>query len=647
MKNQKHWKDLQDESLLHLKKDFKGLTKNQDLYIKAIESSTITICAGPAGSGKAQPLYSRILTPNGWICMGDAKVGIVVCTPNGKTASINGVFPQGIKDVYEIEFSDGSKTRCSDEHLWKIFNPNLGESGKWTVVDLQTIMKYQGRLKERIGTPLTEPVFFNKKNLPLDPYLLGVLIGDGCLRIGTRFSSADQELVDKISKIVKSYDCHVVKLKNKYDYSITRNNQTNNQITVVIKELGLWNKLSYEKTIPFEYMSSSYDDRLALIRGLMDTDGTVSKKRGVTFCTTSEKLALQMQELIRSVGGLCKISTRTTYFTYKGIKKYGRTAYILSIRHNHPTELFSLTRKIERLNYNRNWAPELRKRIINISYIGKEECQCISIDDNEHLYITDDYVVTHNTFCACGLAAKYLREGKINKIIITRPLVTCGKGIGFLPGELEEKVNPYMRPIFDAFENFFSPVELDRLVKEGKIEVVPLELMRGSSIRNTLILLDEAQNATYVQLYMLMTRFGDGTKVIITGDENQSDLDGHDNFFAQIVERFSKRRHKDISVIVLERKDIVRHPLIIFVDEVMLDHKQDETVESGTWRDLSCPDCHKVNWYNNGDEYDLNTSDVECVECWQCRKLFTVDEEPVLIKIKGNKVFEYGHRRPE
>jgi phosphate starvation-inducible PhoH-like protein len=177
---------------------------------------------------------------------------------------------------------------------------------------------------------------------------------------------------------------------------------------------------------------------------------------------------------------------------------------------------------------------------------------------------------TGKTYIACGLAAQMLKDKRIDKIILTRPLVTCNGrrsgGLGFLPGDVNEKVTPYMRPMLDALADFFSPQELDRLISNGSIEIWPLELMRGSNIRNAVLICDEAQNAEYEQLHMLLTRFANNTRVVVCGDASQTDLPYEDvNPLRLIMWRL--RDLIEVSRVQLTRDDVQRHPLIAAIDE--------------------------------------------------------------------------------
>lgn len=195
------------------------------------------------------------------------------------------------------------------------------------------------------------------------------------------------------------------------------------------------------------------------------------------------------------------------------------------------------------------------------------------------------------TFLACWAAQRALRERQVKKIIVCRPLVVCGEDMGAFPGNVDEKVSPYMRPVFDAFGEFFTKEELRGHVESGTIEIQPLELMRGASISNAYILLDEAQNASYAQLHMLLTRFSQGTKVIITGDASQTDIDGNrfDNPLLKVEKRFMNQIHHDISIVRLGREDIIRHELIKWIDERLSPDYQPEFHNDEYWGEEQLP----------------------------------------------------------
>jgi len=220
---------------------------------------------------------------------------------------------------------------------------------------------------------------------------------------------------------------------------------------------------------------------------------------------------------------------------------------------------------------------------------------------------------TGKTYMACGYAARMLKAGLIEKIIITRPLVPCGKGYGFRPGDVAAKIKPDMRPFLDAFHEFFGPADMRRMLEDETIEMLPLDDMRGCSLPNTIIICDEAQNAELNQLHMLLTRFGEGSKVIVTGDiaGTQTDLRHHgENPLLQVIKRFAPKCHIDVQIVRLGREDIVRHPLIQWIDERFTEGPPEpEPVSTST----ICPECDSTIWF------ERDTVD-QCVICHRCEE---------------------------
>lgn len=168
---------------------------------------------------------------------------------------------------------------------------------------------------------------------------------------------------------------------------------------------------------------------------------------------------------------------------------------------------------------------------------------------------------TGKTFLAVAVALSLLKSGKIKRIVLARPAVEAGEKLGYLPGDLQAKVNPYLRPIFDAMNDMMSYEQIKRFMQSDVIEVVPLAFMRGRTLNNAVIILDEAQNATVSQMMMFLTRLGQRGKMIVTGDDSQSDLESEKTSgFIDAVTRLENVT--GVSVIRLDRADIVRHPLV-------------------------------------------------------------------------------------
>ena len=165
------------------------------------------------------------------------------------------------------------------------------------------------------------------------------------------------------------------------------------------------------------------------------------------------------------------------------------------------------------------------------------------------------------THIAVGMALEYLLDEKVKKIIITRPVVESGEKIGYLPGTAEEKLHPYLLPLLDEVNHFISSAQYSGLKSNNRIEIVPLGLMRGRNFHNAFIVADECQNASYDQLKMLLTRIGNYSKMILTGDVSQSDLHRHmQGGFYNMIEALSDL--EGIGISKLSFSDIVRHPII-------------------------------------------------------------------------------------
>jgi len=167
---------------------------------------------------------------------------------------------------------------------------------------------------------------------------------------------------------------------------------------------------------------------------------------------------------------------------------------------------------------------------------------------------------TGKTFLACNVAAKLLVEDKIEYILLCRPAVESGEQLGFLPGTIEEKINPHLRPLYDALNFMLSPKVVAELLNAGVIEASPLAYMRGRTLSNALIILDEAQNTTVEQMKMFLTRMGDGSKLVINGDITQSDLINKYSGLSDAKQKLSKV--DGIAWIEMGKEDIVRHPMV-------------------------------------------------------------------------------------
>jgi len=169
---------------------------------------------------------------------------------------------------------------------------------------------------------------------------------------------------------------------------------------------------------------------------------------------------------------------------------------------------------------------------------------------------------TGKTLLACLLAVRELKAGRIDKIIITRPAVSVDEQHGFLPGTLIEKMQPWTRPIFDVFEQYWSPKYIENMIEEGVIEVAPLAYMRGRTFENAILLADEMQNATPSQMKMLLTRIGNNSRIFVTGDLAQHDRGYEANGLKDFVTKLNSTPSSMIGVVEFEQKDVERHPAV-------------------------------------------------------------------------------------
>ena len=215
------------------------------------------------------------------------------------------------------------------------------------------------------------------------------------------------------------------------------------------------------------------------------------------------------------------------------------------------------------------------KKISSVEIIDNKSIKVKNINQFKYMEIISNSTVTFGigpagtgkTFLAVASAVKLYAENKIRKIVLTRPAVEAGERLGYLPGDLSQKIDPYLVPLFDALEHFFGNEKLGYLIEKRNIEIVPLAYMRGRTLDNACIILDEAQNATSNQIKMFLTRLGENSKIIITGDETQIDL------YKKDYSGLRKTRKKlsnidEISVMEFQNSDIVRNPIVSKILEV-------------------------------------------------------------------------------
>lgn len=524
-----------------------------------------------------QPLSSKIVTPEGWTTMGEVKPGSFVIGRDGQPTKVLGVYPKGKKETYLITTSDGTQTQCCEDHLWltKTFeDKKRGCEGtvKSTKEIISTLFTKSGKPNHYL--PRNEPVHFSKKELPIAPYTLGALLGNGSFSsVGGNgrvcITSTDNEILGRIAQEVASLGCklsnygnsavyNIVSKEKKYNNNPARSvrltnlttgevrkyssvgraaiatqkdkstlasrceknlvvdnvlheflsdaSEWTNPIRNKIAKLGILGGLSYEKAIPSQYKYSTIEDRTALLQGLMDTDGTIKKNGEASFITTSKKLAEDLIEVVRSLGGRATLCSRDRVGEDSKIQnrtiETKRVSYEFTVSLPKEINPFYVSRKAERHKCTFVCEP----RIVSVEKCGFEEVQCIMVDNEEHLYLTNDFIVTHNT--------------------------------------LYDKMSVWMGPIIDNFELLLdsnSKSNFEHLVERGVIEIQPPTFIRGRSIMNSIVFVDEAQGLTQHEMKTIVTRMHESSKLIVTGDIRQIDnprLSALDNGFSFLVEAF-------------------------------------------------------------------------------------------------------------
>jgi len=222
--------------------------------------------------------------------------------------------------------------------------------------------------------------------------------------------------------------------------------------------------------------------------------------------------------------------------------------------------------KIRRLPIERSWSPLAGADDREQGYLktvkpkSPGQARLIEAIDARNLVLALGPAGTGKTYLAIAKAVEALDAGRVGRIVLSRPAIEAGESIGYLPGDMEDKLAPYLRPLYDALSDRISMKRVRALMAEGAIEIAPVGYMRGRTLNNAFVVIDEAQNCTYVQLKMLLTRLGWSSTMVVTGDPNQSDLLPTVSGLADVAERLEAV--PSIAVVRLSDRDIVRHPLV-------------------------------------------------------------------------------------
>lgn len=347
---------------------------------------------------KAQPVDEIVLTPTGWRAIGDIGIGDQVIGSSGQPIDVLGVYPQGERDAYRVTFSDGSSVECDLDHLWTVHT----RSGEKTLPLRELVdsgLSYKranGNRESKYWLPSLAPIQHpHRDDLLLDPYVLGALLGDGTFSqhyVG--FSSVDDEIVDAVSAGLPEGASLKKKTGTNCDYYVHGGNGLgrgiHNPVVKALKDLGLMGCRSETKFIPERYLLAPVEDRVALLQGLLDTDGSANTLGSVVFGTASSRLVDDFLALVRSLGGTgkVKVSETTHLDCYRVVPRFPKGF-----------QPFRLTRKAERhaATNTKRTKYNLSRFITSVEPSRRVESVCILVDATDSLYVTRDYLLTHNT----------------------------------------------------------------------------------------------------------------------------------------------------------------------------------------------------------------------------------------------------------
>jgi phosphate starvation-inducible protein PhoH and related proteins len=379
---------------------------------RLMERGTIEVAPLAYMRGRAQPYNSQVLTPLGFRPIGTLQVGDLVIGSNGLPTPVLGVYPQGRKEVFRVQTQDGASTLCCGAHLWAVTTPEDRKRGRpHRVVETREMI---GHLRmahaHRFEVPLvSHAVEFEPRGVPMDPYALGLLLGDGCLTTSTTpsFATADPELALALELALDGIE---LRRKGQID-DVLRHRAGHrggvivaNPVTVVLRDLGLAGTRSNTRLVPELYLHNSSNVRLAVLQGLLDTDGGPVTQPGRTcriqYVTSSERLRDDVVFLVRSLGGVAYWRIRAAAGRSPGHARrrdiYHRSdAFVLDIRLPNGIQPFRLTRK-RQVHWGCGGGRPMRF-IDRIEPAGQTETLCIQVAAADSLYVTDDLLVTHNT----------------------------------------------------------------------------------------------------------------------------------------------------------------------------------------------------------------------------------------------------------
>jgi hypothetical protein len=567
---------------------FYGLTLDPDqkVFRDAIwdPEKIIVLCNSKAGSGKAQPIETLVPTPKGEVKLGDLKVGDYVFDRTGKPTKVLKIFPQGKQKAYKITFEDGRSTICGPEHLWtyrlnnsdkRLRTSTISEMYEATKDSLSTYVRYE--------IPNNKAVEYNTKTYEIDPYIIGLFISEFC-HLDDKFSITTDEfsIVNQIGQIL---NIHPVKFSYKDRVWYFKNNSD-----CLVKSKDVLGKYYDElmvypqyKKIPNEYLYGDINQRISLLQGLLDNGNTeLFDSHRVVYTITSIGLLKDVRYLLHSLG----ISVNVHQHTRDAEHMY----WELYINVTDETKLYLFKNSILGIELYNSFTSSVSDGMyekIDNDFVGiksidilgySTEMVCIYVENNEHLYLTNDFIVTHNTVISTAVATLLVKYGFYDGVVyIMAP--TQEQAQGYLPGGIEEKSAPYMQPLIDALitigEDPFEVIKSDENIQAQKngtayIDVCTDTFMRGINLENKVVIIDEAQNFYFDQLKKVLTRIHDNSKAVVIGSSIQCDIIKHPerSGFVPYIKAFEKLGSDKCAICNLTKN--YRGWLSNFADAVML-----------------------------------------------------------------------------
>ena len=382
---------------------------------------------GCGSCGKFTLLTEPVFTSAGVTTVGSLSVGDYIIAATGHPARVEKIFEQEDRPLYTVRFSDGTETVCGDEHLWTVRywgrvrweGPRKTRKAVYGFVTrtmtTERLASWTDLRRRGVSVPLTEPVEFNHREVPVDPYMLGCLIGDGslCGAISLTSHPDDVELRERfrqgLSAKFPGYELHAVKGRGTAWLVTGPGRGHTNAVKSALRDLGLLGHRAGTKFVPDMYKFNSADVRFELLAGLFDTDGTISKKGHVAYCTVSKRLAEDVKFLLQSVGASATVFPKTTAYTHNGERRKGQTAYTVfvhGLKECYMRRLFRLSRKRNRVCSLRTEGYKFIESVTRVvdraSYPSRTRCITLSKYDVagnlvEGLYPIGNFTVTHNS----------------------------------------------------------------------------------------------------------------------------------------------------------------------------------------------------------------------------------------------------------